>query len=623
LASPHLFVNAQTYLGWVPALARPARRGGAPFTNNAGQAGGQAVIPAEIDVPHALVRVLEEAGIEFVFGMPGGDTGRIFDALYDSSSIRTILVRHEQTGSMMAEMYGRVTGKPGVVMGQGIFLACNALFGPLEAVKGASPMLLLGDFTDMAPFMHRAPYQAGTGEHGNHDLRNLFASVTKYTAAVSEPKQAVQTLQLAIKHATSGSPGPVAVVFGSRSLQGTVKSGRPPRLLSTGRHLAYGVTRPSAVDVARVAEALLHAGSPVIIGGNGVHASRAWAPLTRLAEAAGIPVATTATGKSAMAETHPLALGVFGNWGQAVANEVVSNADTVLVVGSRLSPTDTCFDNPELLDADRQTFVQIDVEPLQIGRHFPVSAAIVADAREALEALADEIQSRITPPHREAACRRAAHLAELKGLHRYFAEPEQRSADVPLRPERVISELAARLGEPALVAMDAGANRLYMTHYFQSRGAGTVYQPSSIGGMGYALPAALGAKLAAPDRDCVAVCGDGGFAMTMNALLTAAQYRIPVTTVILNNGVLGWVKDGQRRRGNRFIASELGKLDYARMAHSMGCRGTRVESLAELEKALDGVRGAEEPVVLDVVTTEHAPFWQVQSPLAKEGAGGE
>ncbi len=579
--------------------------------------------PADIDVPHALVRVLEEAGIEFVFGMPGGDTGKIFDALYDSSSVKTILVRHEQTGSVMAEMYGRVTGKPGVVMGQGIFLACNALFGPLEAVKGASPMLVLGDFTDMAPFMHHAPYQAGTGEHGNHDLRNLFASVTKYTAAVSEPKQAVQTLQLAIKHATSGSPGPVAVVFGSRSLAGTVKAARPPRLLATARYLAHGMTRPAADDVARVAEALLRAGNPVIIAGNGVHASRAWASLARLAESAGIPVATTATGKSAMAETHALALGVFGNWGQAVANEVVSNADAVLVVGSRLSPTDTCFENPELLDADRQTFLQIDVEPLQIGRHYPVSAAIVADARAALDALAAEVESRLTAAHRDAARRRREHLAELKTLHRYFAEPEQRSADVPLRPERVISELAARLGERALVTMDAGANRLYMTHYFQSHGPGTVYQPSSIGGMGYALPAALGAKLAAPDRDCVAVCGDGGFAMTMNALLTAAQYRIPVTTVVLNNGVLGWVKDGQRRRNNRFIASDLGKLDYARMAQSMGCRGTRVESLADLEKALDGVRNAQEPVVLDVVTTEHAPFWQVQSPLAKEGPGGE
>src|SRR2546426_355514 len=416
-----------------------------------------AMDPAEIDVPHAVVRVLEEAGIEFVFGMPGGDTGRIFDALYDSTRIRTILVRHEQVGSIMAEMYGRLTGKPGVVMGQGIFLACNALFGTLEAVKGASPMLLLADFTDMAPFQHHAPYQAGTGEHGNHDLRNLLASATKYTAAVYEPKQAVQTLQLAIKHATTGTPGPVAVVFGSGSLQGTVKTKRPPRVHATDRVLAPNVLRPAAADVARVAEMLLASSSPVILAGNGVHASRAWSELTALADLLAIPVATTATGKSA---------------------------------------------------------------------------------------LAAELTPRLTSAKRDAMARRRAHVAELKSLHRYFAAPEQQLDDVPLRPERVITELARRLGERAVVTMDAGANRLYMTHYFQCRGAGTVYQPSSIGGMGYALPAAMAAKLVAPERDCVAVCGDGGFAMTMNALFTAAQYEIPVVTVVLNNSVLGWVKDG-------------------------------------------------------------------------------
>jgi len=296
------------------------------------------MIPDEIPVPQAVVRVLEEAGIPFVFGMPGGDTGRIFDALHDSTAIQTVLVRHEQVGSIMAEMCGRLTGKPGVVMGQGIFLACNALFGTLEAVKGASPMLLLGDFTDMAPFQHHAPYQAGTGEHGNHDLRNLLSSATKYTAAVYEPKQAMQTIQLAIKHATTGTPGPVAVVFGSRSLQGTVKTRRPPRVHATDRVLAHGAVHPAADDVRRVADALLAASSPVILAGNGVHASRAWAELAALSELLAIPVATTATGKSAMAETHALATGVFGNWGQTAANEVVSNADVVLVVGSRLAP---------------------------------------------------------------------------------------------------------------------------------------------------------------------------------------------------------------------------------------------------------------------------------------------
>src|SRR5262249_32893866 len=152
--------------------------------------------------------------------------------------------------------------------------------------------------------------------------------------------------------------------FGSRSFSATVKTKRPPRLHATDRLLTHTVARPAAVDVTRVAEALLASASPVIIAGNGVHASRAWTELAALADLLAIPVATTAPGKSAMAETHPLALGVFGNWGQTVANEVVSSADTVLVVGSRLAPTDTCFENPELLDADRQAFLQIEVEAL-------------------------------------------------------------------------------------------------------------------------------------------------------------------------------------------------------------------------------------------------------------------
>ncbi len=440
---------------------------------------------AEVEVTHALlVEVLQEAKIGFVFGMPGGDMGRIFDALIDAPSIRTILVRHEQVASIMAEMYGRLTGRPGVVLGQGVFLACNALFGPLEAMKGSSPMLVLGDLTDMAAFMHHAPYQAGTGEYGNHDLRTFFASVTKYTAAVSEPKQAVQTLQLAIKHATTGAPGPVAVVFSSRALSGMVKPGRPPRLFPTGGHLAHGAARPSTSDVKHLADVLLRATSPVIVAGNGLHVARAWRQLESLVDLLGAPVATTATGKTALAEIHPLALGVFGNWGQAVTNHVVSNADTVLVVGSRLAPTDTCFENPDLLDPERQTLLQIDIEPLQIGRNFPVAGVAVADAAAALDALVAETAPRVSNAHREAARQRREHLAVLKALHRYFAEPEQSSAAVPLRPKRVITEVSHRFGDRSIVTMDAGANRLYMTHYFQSRGAGMVYQPASIGGMG-------------------------------------------------------------------------------------------------------------------------------------------
>ena len=297
----------------------------------------------------------------------------------------------------MAEMYGRLTGKPGVVMGQGIFLACNALFGTLEAVKGASPMLLLGDFTDMAPFMHHAPYQAGTGEHGNHDLRNLLASATKYTAAVSEPKQAVQTIQLAIKHATTGTPGPVAVIFASRSLAGTVKTRRPPRLHATERHLAHGTARPAAGRRGarrRRAPRRVEPGDP----------RRQRRP--RLARAG----PSWPSWPSSWRFPWPRRPRARAPWPRCIRSRSASSATGARPWPTRWSrpptpcsssarawrPTDTCFENPELLDADRQTFLQIDVEPLNVGRHFPVAAAIVADARDALAALVAELRPRLT-----------------------------------------------------------------------------------------------------------------------------------------------------------------------------------------------------------------------------------
>src|SRR4030095_7022028 len=186
---------------------------------------------------------------------------------------------------------------------------------------------------------------------------------------------------------------------------------------------------------------------------------RAWTELAELADLLAIPVATTATGKSAMAEVHARARGVVGNWGQAVANEVVSNADAVLVVGSRLAPTDTCFEKPELLDAGRPDFLQIDAGQRTAGRRDPRRGACAPAPAAPLAALTAELKPRLTAARREAGRRRTAHLAELKTLHRFFAEPEQLAEDVPLRPERVISELGRRLGERALVTMDAGANR--------------------------------------------------------------------------------------------------------------------------------------------------------------------
>jgi acetolactate synthase-1/2/3 large subunit len=178
--------------------------------------------------------VLEEAGIDMVFGMPGGNTLLLFDALYDHRSmVRTILVRQESLAGVMAEVYGRLTGKPGVAIGQGAFILSYAVLGTLEAYLGSSPMLLMADLSDNAPFSHHAPYQAGTGEYRTWDARQSFSGITKVTMELHEALQAVQSTQLAIKHAMTGEPGPVALLYHSAALRGRIGPGSIPRLYST------------------------------------------------------------------------------------------------------------------------------------------------------------------------------------------------------------------------------------------------------------------------------------------------------------------------------------------------------------------------------------------------------
>src|SRR5919199_4408694 len=198
-------------------------------------------------VPEAIVRVLEEAGIDHVFGMPGGGTGRIYNALYDhQDTIRTVLVREEGLAAVMADVYGRLTGKPGVAMGQAAFLLTNGGMGIVEALLAGSPMLLLSDLSDSAPFSHHAPYQTGTGDYGTWDARNTIGGYTKQVFVAHEPAQAVQDTQLAIKHALAGPPGPVAVLYHSAALSGSVGPETTPRLYTSQRYLPD--SRPGAPE---------------------------------------------------------------------------------------------------------------------------------------------------------------------------------------------------------------------------------------------------------------------------------------------------------------------------------------------------------------------------------------
>lgn len=568
------------------------------------------LLQEEVSVPEAILRVLEEAGIDMIFGMPGGQTCKIFDALYDhQSTIRTVLVRQETLAGIMAEVYGRLTGKVSVAMGQGAFILSNAMCGTLEAYCGSSPMLILTDFSDGAPFSHHASYQAGTGDYRTWDAKNCFEGLTKETFIPHGPAEAVQCTQLAIKHALTGEKGPVALLYHSVPLGGRVGPNSVPKLYSTQNYLPPPPppADPKLVDAA--AQAILRAKSPVIIAGNGVRVSGAYSELQKLAELIAAPVATTAAGKGVFPENHPLALGVFGNYGQLVANRTVAQADTILIVGSKLGPHDTAKQNPLILDPIRQHFIQLDIEPKNASWTFPCDNVVIGDAARALLQLVHCIRDLGTPSE-DILNVRKAHVLTERAKYGFFDYSEFASDEIPLLPPRIIADIRNGIPDDAFVTCDAGENRLFMTHWFQTRRAGKFLAPAATGGMGYAIPAALAAKLAHPSSSVVAVCGDGGFPMSMNGLITACEERIPITVVIFNNSVLGWIKTLQK---DRSIAAELSDVNFGNIAQSMGCRGHRIEKPGDLTKALKEAVESDVTTVLDVVTSRKTSYLEVSS----------
>src|SRR5205823_3770086 len=376
-----------------------------------------------------VARVLAEAGIEYVFGISGGHTGRIVSGLSQvQNQVRMMTVREESLAGVMAEVYGRLTRRPGVMLGQGPWVLGNGLLGTLEAYLSSSPMILLTDFSDAPRFSLHAPYQQATGDYGSWDARRAFGGVTKQVMQAQEPIAAVQATQLAIKHAMAGQPGPVAVLFSHDALAGSVAPDSQPVLYPTRFYLPPPPPPADPALSAAAAERILADERPVIIAGNGVRISQGYEQLRELAELAGLPVVTTAAGKGCFPETHPLALGVFGTYGTPAANACLGEADLVLVVGSKLSPSDTAWENTKLLDPTRQIFVQIDIEPRHASWNYPAETVALGDAAVILGQLGEAVRPR-AEGRRAAAVRR---VARHRDAHGFFNTPAYTSDDKPI-----------------------------------------------------------------------------------------------------------------------------------------------------------------------------------------------
>lgn len=535
----------------------------------------------------AVVQVLKEAGIDTVFGIAGGHAGHIWAALERyQGDIRTVLVREESLGSAMAEVYGRLTGKPGVLVGQGPWVLGNGLLGTIEAQLSSSPMLLLTDFSDTPDLSLHGPYQSGRGDYGGWDARLSFKGVTKQVFEAHHPAAAVHATQLAIKHATSGQPGPVAVLFSISAFTGEVSAKDAPRLYSTSAYLNRKSRALDAASVTEAAAALKSARQPVIIAGNGVRIGKAYAALHDFAESLNIPVVTSPSGKGVFSETNGLALGLYGTFGHPAANACVAQADVIVAVGTKLTASDTAYENPALIDPCRQTLIQLDIEPRNASWSFPADHVVIGEASIALEALRLRAEGLDGKGMERAAALRQPYLEQ--------EAREAEDAATPMTPPRLIAEMQHVLPPDAIVCCDAGENRIFMMRYYKTRQAGGFLQAAGAGPMGYAIPAAMGAKLVHPERPVVAVCGDGGFSMSMNGLMTAIEAGIPIITVIFNNQMLGW---STHIRGP--FAAQFHDFDHPAIAQAMGCAGVRVTTPGELSAALRDALMADRPTVID------------------------
>ena len=545
-----------------------------------------------------IVQTLEEAGIEYVIGIPGGGTGQIFNLLYGKEDrIKTILVRHEQIAAIMADAYGRATGRPAAIMGQGLFMASNATFGIMEAMLSSSPMLVITDTSDGGVAFHAAN-QSGAGEYGSMDITTILKTMTKYTSLATTPKEAVMATQLAIKHATSGRPGPASVVMRSAAISGEVDVESPPFIHNAAGYLNTAKPQSAPQDIQKAIEILSQSKRPVLVAGNGVHLSKSHQQLQELAELWNMPVATSYKGKSAIAETHPLSVGMVGVYGQEAANRSVGEADTVVVVGAKLTPQDTVRERPSIFNPLNQKIIQIDIDDRNAGWTFPVDLGLIGDAGSILSQLVEASQ----PVAANSASDRkewADALPQRKQDGSFYEDPAMHQDSSPVTPQRLVALLHENMSADAIFALDAGNNRTWMAHFYRARQANTFFSPGGTAGMGWGLPAAVGLKLVYKDRPVVCVTGDGGYMMTVNALSTAVQYDLPIICVVFNDGALGMVR--QHQPEGRRIASEFVTTDNGAVARGFGAFGIQVGDSRDLPDAIRQAQASGLPAVIDVL----------------------
>ncbi len=571
--------------------------------------GGSQPAPVEhVTGAQSLIRSLEEVGADTVFGIPGGAILPAYDPMMDSSKVRHVLVRHEQGAGHAATGYAQATGKVGVCMATSGPGATNLVTPIADAHMDSVPIVAItGQVASKA---------IGTDAFQEADICGITMPITKHNFLVTRAEDIPRTIAEAFHIASTGRPGPVLVDIAKDALQTQTTFSWPPQTDLPGYR---PVTKPHAKQIREAARLITQAERPVLYVGGGVLKAHATAELKVLAELTGAPVTTTLMALGAFPDTHRQHLGMPGMHGTVAAVTALQKADLIVALGARFDDRVT-----GKLDsfAPHAKVVHADIDPAEIGKNRTADVPIVGDAREVIADLVVAVQAEHD----------AGHVGDYSGwwedLDRWretYPLGYEQPQDGSLSPQQVIQRIGQLAPEDTIFAAGVGQHQMWAAHFIDYEKPATWLNSGGAGTMGYAVPAATGAKAGTPGRTVWAIDGDGCFQMTNQELVTCALNNIPIKVAIINNGALGMVRQWQtlfynQRYSNTVLHSgpdapaptSAGTRvpDFVKLAEAMGCIGIRCEDPADLDAVIEKANAINDrPVVVDFIVHEDAMVW--------------